>query len=492
VRHVEQFISSFKGRRLGELSRAEVVGYLDGLARDPKAPAWRIRQQVDAIRLLLVELVRVEAGRDVDWDFYGEAGLQALEEDHPTLARELPPEWVVRRAKGQLAEGGKAEAVLMRMVRTLRTQNYAIRTESAYRDWILRFFRFTGEKDPDTLGLEEVNAFLSYLAIERGVSRGTQRQALNSIGFLFKHVLHKELALEEGFRAAKPRRRLPVVLSREEVRRLLEGLEGRNRLMAGLLYGAGMRLMELVRLRVQDVDFSRTLITVRNAKGRKDRVVPLPEGLSLFDAMAIGTAGFTAALALHRLELNGQRPDKGPLLITGASGGVGSLAVDIFSGQGYAVTAMTGKADQYDTLRRLGASEIIGREDLPMGERPLEKGIWGGAVDNVGGATLAAITRTVRPWGSIAAIGMAGGIKLHTTVMPFIIRGVSLLGINSAGCPGSLRGELWQRLATDLRPLHLEVIVDQTVTLDDLPWVFDKMLRGETHGRILVNIQGNK
>jgi len=277
VRHVEQFISSFKGRRLGELSRAEVVGYLDGLARDPKAPAWRIRQQVDAIRLLLVELVRVEAGRDVDWDFYGEAGLQALEEDHPTLARELPPEWVVRRAKGQLAEGGKAEAVLMRMVRTLRTQNYAIRTESAYRDWILRFFRFTGEKDPDTLGLEEVNAFLSYLAIERGVSRGTQRQALNSIGFLFKHVLHKELALEEGFRAAKPRRRLPVVLSREEVRRLLEGLEGRNRLMAGLLYGAGMRLMELVRLRVQDVDFSRTLITVRNAKGRKDRVVPLPE-----------------------------------------------------------------------------------------------------------------------------------------------------------------------------------------------------------------------
>ncbi|HIP53414.1 MAG TPA: oxidoreductase [Chromatiales bacterium] len=223
-----------------------------------------------------------------------------------------------------------------------------------------------------------------------------------------------------------------------------------------------------------------------------DWVVPLPEGLSLFDAMAIGTAGFTAALALHRLELNGQRPDKGPLLITGASGGVGSLAVDIFSGQGYAVTAMTGKADQYDTLRRLGASEIIGREDLPMGERPLEKGIWGGAVDNVGGATLAAITRTVRPWGSIAAIGMAGGIKLHTTVMPFIIRGVSLLGINSAGCPGSLRGELWQRLATDLRPLHLEVIVDQTVTLDDLPWVFDKMLRGETHGRILVNIQGNK
>ncbi len=277
VRHVEQFISAFKGRRLGELGRADLVEYLDRLARDPEAPGWRIRQQVDAIRLLLVKLGGAKVAGEVDWDFYAEAGLRDLERDHPTLARELPPERLVRRAKGGLTEGGKAEAVLMRMVRILRTQNYAIRTEAAYRDWIVRFFRFVGEKDPDVLGMEEVNAFLSHLAIERGVSRGTQRQALNSIGFLFKHVLHKELALKEGFRAAGPSRRLPVVLSRDEVQRLLGVLEGRNRLMAGLLYGAGMRLMELVRLRVQDVDFGRSSITVRNAKGGKDRVVPLPE-----------------------------------------------------------------------------------------------------------------------------------------------------------------------------------------------------------------------
>ncbi len=219
-----------------------------------------------------------------------------------------------------------------------------------------------------------------------------------------------------------------------------------------------------------------------------DWVVPLPNGLGPFEAMAIGTAGFTAALALHRLEANGQRPDIGPLLITGASGGVGSLAVDIFSGRGYAITAMTGKTDRHEFLKALGAAEIIGRGELPEGERPLEKAVWGGAVDNVGGPVLATLTRTVHPWGSIAAVGLTAGVDLHTTVMPFILRGIGLLGINSAGCPQPLRGELWHRLASDLRPRHLEQIVSEVVRLEEVPAMFGRMLRGETSGRVVVDL----
>ncbi len=217
-----------------------------------------------------------------------------------------------------------------------------------------------------------------------------------------------------------------------------------------------------------------------------DWAVPLPDNLGPYQAMALGTAGFTAALALHRMESNGQQPEMGSILVTGATGGVGSLAVNLFHGAGYEVTAVTGKDDQHEYLKLIGASQVLSREALPLGRRPLEEGLWGGAVDNVGGETLAGLTRTVKPWGSIAAIGLAAGIELNTTVMPFILRGVSLLGINSADCPHALRSKIWQRLATDLHPQHLDDIVDRVIHLEQLPEVFDEMLAGHVRGRILV------
>jgi acrylyl-CoA reductase (NADPH) len=219
-----------------------------------------------------------------------------------------------------------------------------------------------------------------------------------------------------------------------------------------------------------------------------DWVVPLPTGLSLKESMVLGTAGFTAALALHRMEVNGQRPDMGPILVTGATGGVGSFAVNIFDGEGYQVTAVTGKAEQHAYLEHLGAQDVIGREQVKTGRHALERGSWGGAVDNVGGEMLAGITRTVKPWGNIASIGLAGGHELSTTVMPFILRGVSLLGINSSGCPYAIREEIWQRLATDLKPRQLDEIVTRNVSLEALPETFDEMLAGKILGRVLVEI----
>jgi NADPH2:quinone reductase len=219
-----------------------------------------------------------------------------------------------------------------------------------------------------------------------------------------------------------------------------------------------------------------------------DWAVALPAGLDAREAMALGTAGFTAALAIHRMEQNGQQPGLGPVVVTGASGGVGTIALDLLSGLGYEAAAVSGKPRTHDLLRALGAARILGRDELPGGKAPLGAAVWGGAVDNVGGETLASLTRTVRPWGNIASIGLAGGVELHTTVMPFILRGVSLLGIDSAACPQPLRSRIWERLASDLRPRHLGEIVDRTVTLEELPEVFDAMLAGETQGRTLVRL----
>ncbi len=224
-------------------------------------------------------------------------------------------------------------------------------------------------------------------------------------------------------------------------------------------------------------------------KASADWVVPLPQGLSLRESMILGTAGFTAALALHRMEINGQRPEMGPILVTGATGGVGSFAVNIFDGEGYQVTAVTGKAEQHAYLEHLGAQEVIGREQVKAGHHALERGIWGGAVDSVGGEMLAGITRTVRPWGNIASIGLAGGHELNTTVMPFILRGVSLLGIDSVSCPYAIRQEIWQRLATDLKPRQLGEIVTRSVSLEELPAAFDEMLAGSVAGRVLVVVE---
>lgn len=220
----------------------------------------------------------------------------------------------------------------------------------------------------------------------------------------------------------------------------------------------------------------------------EDAVIPLPKGLDPFTAMALGTAGFTAALALLRLQENGLTPELGPVAVTGATGGVGSIAVDLLNGQGYEVVAVSGKADATEYLRGLGASRVIGRDDVTTKGRPLEKAVWGGAIDNVGDGMLAELLRSTVPWGSIAAIGLAGGHELETTVMPFILRGVSLLGISSANCPRHRREEAWARLADDWRPRHLDTIVAETVGLDELPVVFERMLAGETRGRTVVRI----
>jgi acrylyl-CoA reductase (NADPH) len=218
-------------------------------------------------------------------------------------------------------------------------------------------------------------------------------------------------------------------------------------------------------------------------------VVPLPAGVSLFDAMALGTAGFTAALAIDRMEQNGQHPGLGPILVSGATGGVGSVAIDLLSGRGYSVTALTGKPDAAAYLEGLGASRVLERQSLVASDRPLLSAEWGGAVDNVGGGVLAWLLQTVGPWGSIASIGMAGGSELHTTVMPMILRGVSMLGITSANCPMEWRVRLWDRLATDLRPRHLAEIVTEIIRLEDLPRSFETLLAGSHRGRFVVALK---
>ncbi len=276
VRHVEGFLAAFPGRRLKEISRDELLDYLARLAQDSRQPAWQLRQKVDAIRLLLVDLVGNPAAMTVDWGYWAELGAKEIPLAHPTLARELPPEAVLRKAVQPEDLPPQAREAVIEMLRILRTRHYSIRTESAYRDWVVRFLAFSG-CTPEAVTSEAVAAFLSHLAVERRVSRSTQRQALNALSFFFRHVLKRELELADDFRPARTGRRLPVVLSREEVARLLEALEGSAQLMAGLLYGTGMRLMELIRLRVQDVDFDRQMIVVRDGKGCKDRVVPLPQ-----------------------------------------------------------------------------------------------------------------------------------------------------------------------------------------------------------------------
>ncbi len=219
-----------------------------------------------------------------------------------------------------------------------------------------------------------------------------------------------------------------------------------------------------------------------------DCVVPLPDGLSERDAMAIGTAGFTAALAVMRMEQMDQSPDMGPVVVTGASGGVGSFAVDMLAARGYDVVAFSGKSDHKAYLKALGASDFIDRNTLEMGTRSLEKATWGGAVDNVGGDTLAWLTRTVKPFGNIASIGLAGGFKLETTVMPFILRGVSLIGINSIEMPTEMRNTAWQRLGKDLKPRHLDQIVTREINFDELPSAFEGYLNSSIIGRTVVKI----
>lgn len=221
-----------------------------------------------------------------------------------------------------------------------------------------------------------------------------------------------------------------------------------------------------------------------------DHVVPLPAGLSLREAMALGTAGFTAALSLYRMEQNGQVPAMGPILVTGATGGVGMLAIAILTKAGFDAHALTGKFDQLDALTALGASSVIDRKTLVYGQRPLENAVWAGAIDSAGGDTLAWLTRVIQPYGNIASCGLAGGEKLATTVMPFILRGVSLLGIASAGTAYGIRREIWQHMAGPWKPDHLDRIITREVRLTELADVFGTILEGGSFGRTLVRVAG--
>jgi NADPH2:quinone reductase len=217
-------------------------------------------------------------------------------------------------------------------------------------------------------------------------------------------------------------------------------------------------------------------------------VIPIPSGLDTHAAMVLGTAGFTAALAIHRMEQNGQSPEQGEVLVNGATGGVGSIAINMLAGRGYDVVALTGKKESESYLKQLGAKRILLRGELQMGTKPLEAMQWAGAIDNLGGDVLAWLTRTIKDWGNIASIGMASSMELKTSVLPFILRSVNLLGINSVNVPRAPRLAVWQRIATDLKPRHLDVIGTRTVTLDELPNAFDGYMKGAVTGRTIVKL----
>jgi acrylyl-CoA reductase (NADPH) len=216
-------------------------------------------------------------------------------------------------------------------------------------------------------------------------------------------------------------------------------------------------------------------------------VIPLPGALSLREAMIIGTAGFTAALALFRLMENRQSPAHGPLAVTGATGGVGSLAVDIFSKAGFEVHAISGKADQVDYLKQLGASQVLGRDALAT-TRPMESVRFGGGLDNVGGGMLTSLLAQTAPYGNVASAGLAGSPDLDMKVMPFILRGIGLIGVASAGTARDIREQVWHRLGSDWKPAHLEQICTREVTLEQLPQVFETMLGGGSFGRTVVRL----
>ena len=217
-------------------------------------------------------------------------------------------------------------------------------------------------------------------------------------------------------------------------------------------------------------------------------LVAIPDGMSAVEAMQIGTAGYTAALAIHRMEQNGQSPDQGPVVVTGATGGVGSVAIDMLAGRGYEAIAVTGKAAEEAYLREIGASRILLRDQIDLGKRPMEKAQWGGAIDNLGGDYLTWLTRTVDYGGNIASIGLAASAALNTTVLPFILRAVCLLGINSVDTPSRLRRAVWARIGDDLKPQHLNTIGNRTISFDELPDAFQAYIDGTVTGRTVVKI----
>ena len=219
-----------------------------------------------------------------------------------------------------------------------------------------------------------------------------------------------------------------------------------------------------------------------------DWVVTMPRGLTLAEAMALGTAGYTAALGVVRMEQVGLRPANGPVIVSGATGGVGSISIDILSRLGYHVVALTGKEGEADYLKAIGAKEVKLRQSLDLTKvKALDTATWAGAVDNLGGDVLAWMISTMLQGGAVASIGLAASMSLNTSVAPFILRGASLLGIDSGFTPMPLRRQVWERLATDMKPAHLQTMV-RTIPFDELPTVFDDFINAKVRGRIVVDM----
>jgi putative YhdH/YhfP family quinone oxidoreductase len=219
-----------------------------------------------------------------------------------------------------------------------------------------------------------------------------------------------------------------------------------------------------------------------------DWVVRRPESMTAFDAMTVGTAGFTAAQAIMLMEHNGLKPENGPVAVTGATGGVGSVAIEILAKMGYHVVAITGKPEETHYLKVLGAKEVLQRQSIDLAKvRPLDKSTWAGAVDNLGGDILAWLLSTMKVGGTVGAVGLAADMKLNTSVAPFILRGVALLGADSANCAMSLRQKVWNKLAVEWRPdqVHDQV---RTIDFEDLPTHFDPYLKGMVRGRTVVRV----
>ncbi len=274
VIRARHYIDAFPDKRLTLHNSTDLRGYLEVLGRKGAWQAWQFKQAVDAIELLLREMVHLPWVDSFDWEQW-RASAKALSDQHPTVAREMQTDASVPSSEIALTQ--QQPKLMARMKAEIRRRGYSIRTEQTYISWAERFIGFHQGHDPAELDMSAISSFLEYLAVSRNVSTSTQNQALNALVFLYKQVLGKELGKLESFARAKRPKRLPVVLSVDEVRRLLDVMHGVFRLQAGLLYGSGMRLMECVRLRVQDVDFDYRQITVRNGKGMKDRVVPLPD-----------------------------------------------------------------------------------------------------------------------------------------------------------------------------------------------------------------------
>ena len=278
IRRAQFFLSKARNTRLSELTLERVVQYLSFISRDSFMDDWQVNQSVDAVNFLLRDMFHLSWVGDINWQSF-KKDVQHISPDHATLVRELDvPELVEQRVAKFDPELREAYSKLLtKLVKTLRVRNYAARTEETYLMWIARFLRFYGSATITGINDQSVRQFLEYLAIEKKVSPNTQKLALNSLVFLFRHGLERPIGNIGDFIRAKSNTRLPEVLSKQEIQQVFANLSGLYHLMAGLLYGSGLRLMECVRLRVQDVDFDYQQLIIRNGKGMKDRVVPLPQ-----------------------------------------------------------------------------------------------------------------------------------------------------------------------------------------------------------------------